>query len=161
MKQLHIDMVNKAVAKALEVSGRNILLEGWVFKYSKALKCFGMCHYNTKTITLSEPLADSSSYAAVMDTITHEIAHVLAGHAAGHGPTWVEIHKSMGGPGTRTTLFCKEQEDLIASKYKWHVINTLDGTVAYRYLRKPRTNWSTAYIRGKPETLGKLVLRAV
>lgn len=34
-------------------------------------------------------------------TVTHEAAHIVAGHAAGHGPEWKRIHRLMGGKGNR------------------------------------------------------------
>ena len=34
-------------------------------------------------------------------TVTHEAAHIIAGHAAGHGPAWRAVHRSMGGKGDR------------------------------------------------------------
>lgn len=34
-------------------------------------------------------------------TVTHEAAHIIAGHAAGHNHTWKMIHRSMGGKGDR------------------------------------------------------------
>jgi len=34
-------------------------------------------------------------------TVTHEAAHIIAGHAAGHGPAWRSVHRMMGGKGDR------------------------------------------------------------
>ena len=34
-------------------------------------------------------------------TVTHEAAHIIAGHAAGHGPAWRAVHRAMGGKGDR------------------------------------------------------------
>ena len=161
MKQLHLDMFNEAVQKGKQVTGIDIVAKGWTLKYSKALTCFGMAKYGPKVIVLSEPLANSSSIEDVMETLTHEVAHAICGHAEGHGPKWVNTHKAMGGRGERLGSFCENQKAMLDTKYKWHVINTLDGSVAYKYLRKPRRNWATAYVNGKPETLGKLELVAV
>ena len=51
-------------------------------------------------ITLSLPFfADEAN--DLHRTVTHEAAHIVAGHAAGHGPTWKAVHRSMGGKGDR------------------------------------------------------------
>jgi hypothetical protein len=53
-----------------------------------------------KEIVLSLPFfADEAN--DLHATTTHEAAHIVAGHAAGHGPTWRAIHRSMGGKGKR------------------------------------------------------------
>lgn len=39
--------------------------------------------------------------AAVRDTILHEIAHALAGHAAGHGPVWKGVCRRIGARPVR------------------------------------------------------------
>lgn len=33
----------------------------------------------------------SAPYSAVIELIAHEFAHVVAGHAAGHGPEWENV----------------------------------------------------------------------
>ena len=34
-------------------------------------------------------------------TVIHEAAHIVAGHAAGHGPAWRAVHRAMGGKAER------------------------------------------------------------
>jgi predicted SprT family Zn-dependent metalloprotease len=41
--------------------------------------------------------------AEVRDTILHEIAHAHVGNAAGHGPVWQRMARSIGCNGERTT----------------------------------------------------------
>lgn len=36
-----------------------------------------------------------------MDTLLHEVAHAIAGHAAGHGPKWKAVCRSIGAEPTR------------------------------------------------------------
>jgi len=51
-------------------------------------------------IALSLPFfADESN--DLHRTVTHEAAHIVAGHAAGHGPAWRAVHRAMGGKGDR------------------------------------------------------------
>jgi hypothetical protein len=51
-------------------------------------------------IALSLPFfADEANN--LRNTVTHEAAHAVAGHAAGHGPTWKAIHRAMGGTAKR------------------------------------------------------------
>lgn len=51
-------------------------------------------------IVLSLPFfADEAN--DLRSTTTHEAAHVVAGHAAGHGPAWKMVHRSMGGNAQR------------------------------------------------------------
>ena len=76
-------------------------LYGWSFKFDRAVSRFGLTSYNKKTISLSAPLTIANDEAQVMDTILHEIAHVLAGHAAGHGPAWARQARAIGCKGIR------------------------------------------------------------
>lgn len=63
-------------------------LSDWSVAFDRATKRFGLCRHRTKTISLSAPLVKLNDIDAVTDTIRHEVAHALAGHAAGHGPQW-------------------------------------------------------------------------
>lgn len=63
-------------------------LQGWTFKWDRAKRRFGLCSYKRKTIQLSSVLAKEVSLEESIDTILHEIAHALVGHAHGHDATW-------------------------------------------------------------------------
>ncbi|AYR01143.1 SprT-like protease [Mycobacterium phage LeMond] len=76
-------------------------LVGWVVTFDNARRRAGVCKYGPKTISLSKPLMQQRSYDDTMQTITHEVAHALVGHAAGHGPVWAAKHRSLGGNGLR------------------------------------------------------------
>lgn len=74
---------------ALEQMDAFGLLEaGWTFRYDGARRRFGVCRFSSKVISLSRPLVELNSEAECRDTVLHEIAHALAGPAAGHGPHW-------------------------------------------------------------------------
>ena len=50
------------------------------------------------------------------NTITHEVAHVLAGPGEGHGAKWRALHRSMGGDGERCGDW-EVPESVLKSKY--------------------------------------------
>lgn len=62
--------------------------KGWTFAFDNAQRRFGACHYGSKRITLSAELCSLNEYDEVLQTIQHEIAHAIAGKAAGHGADW-------------------------------------------------------------------------
>jgi predicted SprT family Zn-dependent metalloprotease len=68
--------------------------QGWTFTWNRRRRMMGLCRYphNGKPgrIELSVYLVERNNFATVDDTIRHEIAHALVGHAAGHGPLWKE-----------------------------------------------------------------------
>lgn len=91
---------------------------GWKFDWDRANRRFGVTIYSTRTIRLSAPLTELGDEAQVRNTILHEIAHVLAGHKAGHGPEWRARARAIGcdaqraAPGREVTppkwfLTCK------------------------------------------------------
>ena len=73
-----------------------ITLDGWRFEYDDVRSRLGCTKYNQKIITLSKIGVYLHPDSEVKDTILHEIAHVLAGHEAGHGPKWKEIAARIG-----------------------------------------------------------------
>lgn len=52
-------------------------------------------------LTLSRHILPLWDEHQVRDTILHEIAHVLAGHEAGHGPAWKAQARALGIAGDR------------------------------------------------------------
>jgi hypothetical protein len=68
----------------------------WVFSFVRSSKSFGMCKYEAMEICLSVELTEANERPAVLDTILHEIAHAIAGYAAGHGPLWQRWAVSLG-----------------------------------------------------------------
>jgi hypothetical protein len=88
-----------------------------------------------KEIVLSLPFfADSAN--DLHRTVTHEAAHLVAGHAAGHGPTWKMVHRSMGGKGDRC-----------------HTMSLAEGFAHTARKRAPRVS-ATCPKCGQPMSLG-------
>lgn len=76
-------------------------LQDWKIAWSRAKKTHGRCYYATKTLEFSSVAFAHIDEAEVRDTILHEIAHALAGYAAGHGYQWRAIHRQIGGTGAQ------------------------------------------------------------
>jgi predicted SprT family Zn-dependent metalloprotease len=80
--------------------GRELLnqygLRSWRFRFDRAVRRFGCCHYSTATISLSAALTAMNSEAEVRDTLLHEIAHAIAGKQAGHGDEWRKYAAILG-----------------------------------------------------------------
>jgi predicted SprT family Zn-dependent metalloprotease len=76
-------------------------LSGWTVDFDMAKRRAGVCRYEKRIIGLSAPLTRLHDEAEVRDTILHEIAHALAGPAAGHGPEWQAKARSIGCSATR------------------------------------------------------------
>ena len=71
-------------------------LDGWTFRFSAARRTIGLCKEKGKIIQLGRHHAANDPREQVTDTILHEIAHALAGAAAGHGPVWRNVAKRVG-----------------------------------------------------------------
>ena len=71
-------------------------LDGWTFRFGAARRALGLCKEKDKLIQLGRHHAANDPREQVTDTILHEIAHALAGAAAGHGPVWRNTAKRIG-----------------------------------------------------------------
>ena len=71
-------------------------LDGWTFRFGAARRMIGLCREKGKIIQLGRHHAANDPREQVTDTILHEIAHALAGTAAGHGPVWRNTAKRIG-----------------------------------------------------------------
>jgi SprT protein len=77
-------------------------LVGWAFQWDSAKRRLGACKYSKKQITVSRPLFDALKVKHdALDTILHEIAHAIAGSAAGHGPKWQKVAREIGAKPER------------------------------------------------------------
>ena len=76
-------------------------LVGWSFGLNRAKRQLGVCRYGTKRIEMSAYYVKNNSAESIRDTLLHEIAHALAGHAAGHGPVWQAIAAHIGAKPER------------------------------------------------------------
>lgn len=71
-------------------------LNTWTFGFNRRKRSLGLCYYQRKRIELSVHFVIANDAVEVRDTILHEIAHALAGQAAGHGPRWKAICQRIG-----------------------------------------------------------------
>jgi predicted SprT family Zn-dependent metalloprotease len=76
-------------------------LDEWSFKWSRAKRFFGFCHYTSKQIVLSIYLTELNDEPEVRNTILHEIAHALCGPGAGHNSHWQRVAREIGCDGKR------------------------------------------------------------
>lgn len=83
-----------ALAKTL--MAEHVAEPGWTFAFDDAENRMGCCHYTRRKITVSRKFAAAATDAQVRDVILHEIAHVIAGHGAAHGPKWKMIAARLG-----------------------------------------------------------------
>lgn len=71
-------------------------LQDWTFALSDAKRSLGVCKYKKKRIEIAKYYAENSPRETVLDTLLHEIAHAIAGHAARHGPAWKDAAVRVG-----------------------------------------------------------------
>lgn len=69
---------------------------GWTGDYKAAVTKF---HPETPTIVLSKDFILGASLGEATEVIFHEVAHAVAGEAAGHGPEWVAVCNMLGIEG--------------------------------------------------------------
>jgi predicted SprT family Zn-dependent metalloprotease len=74
----------------------------WSFGFDNAKTRAGLCSFTTKRITVSRYLAATFDDDEIHQVLLHEVAHAMAGHRAGHGPSWRRIAASIGYEGSRT-----------------------------------------------------------
>jgi len=79
-------------------------LTGWSFRLNRSKVNLGLCRYGQRTIELSAFFVEENSDEAIRDTLLHEIAHALAGRAAGHGPLWRAMCLRVGAKPERLSF---------------------------------------------------------
>jgi predicted SprT family Zn-dependent metalloprotease len=90
------------VRLAEQLLARHLPARGWTFAFDNAKRRAGACDYARRRITVSRHLAaNAADEEAVGQVLLHEIAHALAGHAAGHGPRWRLVARRIGYTGSR------------------------------------------------------------
>ena len=76
-------------------------LSSWGFGFNKRKRTLGLCIFPDEKqqgrIEISEAVARLNSIDVVRQIIVHELAHALAGRAAGHGPVWQALCRALGG----------------------------------------------------------------
>lgn len=70
--------------------------EDWTFVWMNRKTALGTCNFARREIALSRVLTERNSEERVRDTVLHEVAHAIAGRAAGHGKEWQRIAISLG-----------------------------------------------------------------
>lgn len=75
---------------------------GWKTRWTTARQTLGITEWETRTVGLSKPYVQRADPENVLDTIRHEIGHVLSGKKGaaekpgGHGPLWVAACEKVG-----------------------------------------------------------------
>jgi len=77
-------------------------LGDWRFAFDAAVRRFGHCRFDDRTITLSRHLVALNDEALVRDTVLHEVAHALAGAKHGHDGVWRRYALEVGARPDRT-----------------------------------------------------------
>lgn len=96
---------------------------GYIFKFDRAKKRFGLCHYGKKIISLSKPIClnNLNKFEDIRNTLLHEMAHAFCvriyGRQAGRGHChkWRSIARQLGDSGER--CFNSEKINLPQTKY--------------------------------------------
>ena len=152
---------------AIELMEKHGLTEtGWTFKWSRGKKQFGACatkfNRRTKTfvykeIRLSAPLTELNSEEQVTDTILHEIAHAIAGTAAGHGPEWRRVARAIGAKAER----CYSSKDVNMPAHKLEVVCGCCLTVVQKRDRRMKAGRIERLIHSScgRKSLGKIFMR--
>ena len=114
---------------------------GWTFAFDNAKKRAGACHFSRQQITVSRYLAARFSDDDIHQTLLHEVAHALAGAAAGHGPAWKKIARELGyvGGATHSLETATELAPWVGSCPNGHLI--------YRHRRPTRPSSCTRCAR--------------
>ena len=95
-------------------------LAAWALHFNVARGKLGECRSRQKLILLSRSHAVDGPPEQVTDTILHEIAHALAGPAAGHGPAWKAIARRIGAtPSSRVPESDEGRRHLEDAKQKF------------------------------------------
>jgi hypothetical protein len=106
--------------------------DSWSFAFDNAKRRAGLCDYTRRRISVSRYLAARYDDDTNHQTLLHEVAHAMAGAAAGHGPVWKKVARSLGYVGG-TTHTGETAEELAP----WVGVCPA-GHVAYRHRRPPR-----------------------
>jgi predicted SprT family Zn-dependent metalloprotease len=88
---------------------------GLAFEFMTTKRMMGECQFrriqsSTGVVKVPTKIRLSRSFVEagismdeITDTMLHEIAHAIAGHAAGHGPEWKAVCRRIGADPTRTS----------------------------------------------------------
>lgn len=100
---------------------KNHTLPGWKIVFAEyTVKRAGSCSHYTKTIRINKSYATTAAEKDLIDTILHEVAHMIAGEEAKHGPKWKSVAKEIGCNGTVYHKFEWVAEPFVAKCPKGH-----------------------------------------
>lgn len=106
--------------------------DSWTFAFDHAKRRAGLCDYTRKRISVSRYLAARYDDDENHQTLLHEVAHALAGPAAGHGPRWKAVARDLGYVGGTT-----HHGETATELAPWVGVCPA-GHVAYRHRRPTR-----------------------
>jgi predicted SprT family Zn-dependent metalloprotease len=108
------------------------------FEFDRGKRRIGATHFIRvgttvlpRRITLSKHFAELLTMEEIRDTMLHEIAHALAGHAAGHGVRWQKEARKLGITPSR----CKAASS--APERAWEGVCQNCGEVRSKFHRAP------------------------
>lgn len=104
----------------------------WSFGFDNAKRRAGLCDYTRKRISVSRYLAARYDDDTNHQTLLHEVAHAIAGPAAGHGRVWKSTARALGYVGGTT-----HQGETATELAPWVGVCPA-GHVAYRHRRATR-----------------------
>ncbi|UUT35936.1 SprT-like domain-containing protein [Microbacterium elymi] len=104
----------------------------WSFAFDNAKRRAGLCNYTHKRISVSRYLAARYDDDTNHQTLLHEVAHAVAGPAAGHGAEWKRVARRLGYVGGTT------HDGETATELAPWVGVCPAGHVAYRHRRPTR-----------------------
>lgn len=106
-------------------------LYDWHFKFDRAVRRYGVCSRNRKTITLSKSLTLLNSLSDAYDVVLHELAHALSPPGSGHNHVWKLNAIRVGAKPDR----CYEGH-IIQPKRKWIGVCPNCETTMLRFRRR-------------------------
>lgn len=127
-------------------------LNEWTFAWSRASKTFGLCNYTTKTIHMSARLVELNAEAECLNTLTHELAHALVGHAHGHDSVWASKHRELGGDGRARYT----HESVVAVPKKW-IVSCPECHAEWHLARRQRGEYKCTHCKRAGRYLYPLV----
>ncbi|NYF15315.1 putative SprT family Zn-dependent metalloprotease [Microbacterium sp. AK009] len=111
---------------------RRHLDPSWTFGFDNAKRRAGLCDFRRRRISVSRYLSARYDDDTNHQTLLHEVAHALAGPAAGHGAEWKRIARELGYVGGTT-----HDGETAVELAPWVGVCPA-GHTAYRHRRPPR-----------------------
>jgi predicted SprT family Zn-dependent metalloprotease len=122
-------------------------LADWSFAFNRRKTQMGLCLYGVRAVELSTHFVERNGPEVVRETLLHEIAHALAGRAAGHGPDWKAVCRRVGALPERLSW----EADMPVGR--WQAVCGGCGMLHHRHRRPKRmVGWYCAHCgpeRGK------------